>query len=587
MRALLLVLPFAFALNYAELVPVWQTAWGSLHAVGAIMLAVAVYCAVFIPVFRGVLATAGAPARARGRQWTLGILVALGLCWNAGRFVEFFPASIDSERNNALQIAQEGLEWGAEGRFLTFLDLRSREYNIGLAPLVMPGVALFGESSLMYKWVCIGFYAVCFGLLATTFTRQNQDARDRWVVLLLAVLAAVLPTLQAYRWHAVCLAGAVVLLRAAAAAWEGKRSCFVVPLAVFCLVLPLYHAQLIYLPAVAGFVAWHLIQPEGGVRRWKRAAALVGFIGLCLALYVVLTRGQIFSPDNRVAKEAGFFSILFEPGKLEDYSYHMLLLPKEFFTWMFIGLFVLGLAVTATRAGQRSADRMALLLFFSAYGLAVILQGGLNTTWGFWYLIPGLWIVASGASGLASGLRSLLGQKTGLAVAMLLISWMGWRESQAYLDLRLYNRSDSPPVQCNTAHQLEYIYRHLSRLKPDATPTLYLVSGNRFSRQPGGFAVENNFKRLDWRERSVEVREFQTEDELLHMIQEVRAGKSPYHRLEVFLSQLGDDKEHHPAVVLPVLAGLPFKTTILELQGAPLPRPMRCFQLTFTLEDGN
>ncbi len=580
-QAALLCLPFVAALFYPG-VPPWASSRGlSLSVFCVLIAAVALYTAVFALAFRSDAPEAAPAPLRRWHGWLLGGLVAAVFCGSASRGMEFFPALVDSEAEDALRLSEMALEQAQQGYLGFYLRHHIGSYNLGLVPLVVPVVGFLGPSRLAYKWTNAAFFALMLAGLAVLFARTTARPGTRWTVLLLPLVAAILPSLQMYRWHAVCLAGCLALL-SAASAWRQPAGKFLAPLGMFLCLLALYHGQVIYLPALLLLAAWQALVPgEGGVA-WGRVAILAGFALATGSAFEVLGRAGVLSNhiQGEAANEAGALAFFGRPDNLHPFFTGVLDMPVRAFGWPLWGLVLLGVAVTVERARVHVADRAALLLFGAGFSLNLGLHSLMNPSRHCWFLLPGLWLLLNGAAGLAGHLREVFSPRLGTALAVGALGLVGWKETGAYLDREMYYWLDSGPQVWNTRHHLDYVFRHLSPLPPIAA-TLHLVPGPAVPVKQGGFvrAVED-FTGLDWRPRRVPVREFNDERELLCLVRGVREGKVRFSRAVIYLSQIGPDGEPNPEKLVPALAGVPHEESRLELQGAPLPAPAQCFAIT-------
>jgi hypothetical protein len=488
------------------------------------------------------------------------------------------------EESVAIQTSVFAIDAYRNGQLLGFIDDLSRQYNIGLVPLVVPFVAVFGPNVWIYKWVNAGFFAVVLGILALVFARTNAAPRERWTVLLMPMCAAIVLALQMYRWHSVCLAGCLAILLACSG-WNRSAARFYIPLVLFCLIFPLYQGQLMYFPALLALAAWQILAPENGIRRWTRIAGLLGCALVCLATYLAANRAAIFAEGNAAVRMAAFINLQFREGNVSNDAWQLLRAPSLRFSWPVWGFVLLGTAVTIQRAGRQPTDRAALLLFGAGLGVHVLSHGILNPTWHCWYLVPGLWLLLNGCAGLVQRCRETLpAAHLGSVLAAALLAFAGWRESQAYWDLQLSRQLAGAPEPWNTYHQLDYVFRYFAHLPADESSTLHLIPGGNIPAEDGGFGHGVPFSQVDWRERGVEVREFDTPDELLRVVQAVRGGRLRFERVVIYFGRLHPSRVCNPNAFMTALSALPFEFALLPLPGPPLRPRMACFAITFERE---
>lgn len=579
LRGALLAAPFLAAAWYRTGVEAAGTRWGWFAALSGFLMAVCLFAAAWMWLGRaqpGPSPAEPAPLRA-WQRWALVLGVGLAFCGSAARYLEYFPASVEGEAADALDSAQSWVEHREKGKFWWAVSHRVRGYNLGLTPVVYPVVAAYGPHPLAYKWTNTVYFALILGLLAVVFAQLNLPPGGRWVVVLLPLLSILLPSLQMYRWHCVCLAGALALIAAAGARSRGG---FLAGLTLYGLLLTLYHGQMIYQAGLLGLAAWSVWQPEDGRRRWDRVAALVGCAVLGWIIYDLQNPISIFDPRNRGMVEAAKWPSLLEGQRLEIVARLVLLAPDVLLSWPVWGLLLLGFAATCERAERHPADRMALLLGFAGLGLHAIAQPIQNASCRCWYLLPALWIFLNGLGGVAEWLRRACGERLGTALAVLGLGWVGLVEIPNYLVKKLAFTLDSPPAQWNTSHQCDYLFRHLARLSPANPPALHVLPGGGIPVTSGNFIRGLAHVQSDWRRAGVEIRVYESEAELGRLLQGVLEGRLRHRRMVLYLSQLGDNHPWAPESVQPLLRGVPYRWRQLELQGPPLLRPMRCYEIT-------
>lgn len=121
LRWILLLTPFVFAWRYPILRSEAVVRWGQVSCFFAAVGLVTLYVACWLLVGRALARRGVAPAadvglRPPGRQvWLLGLAVGAIFCWSVAGYVEYFPAAIDGEANDAIRSAQslvQGLEKG-------------------------------------------------------------------------------------------------------------------------------------------------------------------------------------------------------------------------------------------------------------------------------------------------------------------------------------------------------------------------------------------------------------------------------------------------------------------------------------------
>ncbi|MBS0659759.1 MAG: hypothetical protein JSR82_16080 [Verrucomicrobia bacterium] len=586
-RWVLLLAPFVASAAFPGQRMALLVRFGLFPVLGGAVVTVAGYLVLWVALGRaqqrlGVSADEeGAPRVPQRRDWLLGLAVAVVFCWSAARYLEYFPASIDSEAQDALRSAMSWLRGAEEGQFWGQVAHRMYTYNAGLTPLVFPLVAWFGPHPLAYKWLNTGFFALVLAALAVTFARQNVAPSRRWLLLLLPILSIILPSLQMYRWHCVCLAGAVVLLQGAAAL-EGPPGRFYGSLLAFAALLTLYHGQMIYQAGLLGLAAWHVLSPESGQRRWARVGGLLGCAALCWLLYLYQNAWTVTDEANRGMQEARLLPRLLEPAKAHAVVYSLLEAPERFIQAPIFGLWLLGLAATCERAGRWPADRLALLLGGSGFAVHALCQPIINPSCRCWYLLPFLWIGLNGLACAAVWLRRTLGGTLGTSAAVLGLLALSISEWQQYDKRDLQGTTDSPARPWNTSHQLDYVFRHLAGRAPEPRPTLHLIPGPAFQPSEGGFARHLELIQLDWRQARAEFREIDTPNELRSFLRALHEGRLRHRRAVLYLSQLGPDREWKAELIQPALQGLPLTVRVLDLQGPPVPQTMRCLEVTVT-----
>jgi hypothetical protein len=584
LRVLLLVLPFGAAARYGALFDWMELRLAGYTALCLVVATFAVYSALFLLAFRsGPTGPLAAPVRRRS-DWLLALGVVAIFCWSANRVLDDLPAMLVGEESVAIRTSELTIDAYRNGELLGFIDHLSKHYNIGLVPLVVPFVAIFGPNPWIYKWVNVGFFALVLGILALGFARTNAAPRERWTVLLMPIVAAILLSLQMYRWHCVCLAGCVAILLAASA-WNCTATRFFSPLVVFCLVFTLYHGQLMYFPALLALAIWQILVPENGARRWTRIAGLIGCALVCLAAYLAFNRGAVFAEGNVAVKVAASVDLQFRESNLSDDAWRLLRAPSLLFSWPVWGFVLLGTAITIQRAERHPADRAALLLFGAGLTVHVLCHGIMNPTWHCWYLVPGLWLLLNGCAGLVQRCREILPVAClGSVLAAALLAFAAWRESQAYWELQLSHQLAGEPAPWNTWDQLDYVFRYLARMPVDGPPTLHLIPSATIPKEQGGFGHDAPFRQIDWRERAVEVREFDTPEELLRVVRAVRRGRLRFQRVVIYFGRQRPTGPWNPNVVMSALAALPCEFAVLPLPGPPLPERMSCYTITFERE---
>lgn len=524
----------------------------------------------------GVAPAADVGLRPPGRQvWLLGLAVGAIFCWSVAGYVEYFPAAIDGEANDAIRSAQSLVQGLEKGLFWPEFRHRFRSYNMGLTPYVFPLVAYLGPDPLAYKWLNIAYFALALGALAVVFVRLNLPWQRSWLLALLPLLTILIPSLQMYRWHCVCLAGALALIQAAGAMY-GSAARFYGSLALFAFLLAHYHGQMIYQAGLLGLVGWHLISPEQGHRRWSRVAGLVACAGLCWLLYAYQSHWTLFKDGNRATDEARLLHRLLEPERARIVTHALLEAPERFVTWPIFALLLVGVAGTFERAQRWPADRMALLLGGAGFSVHALCLPIVNPSCRCWYLLPFLWIGLNGLATSAHWLCRTLGGGVGTALAAAGLVALCVLEPPQYMKRDLQGTTDSPAVPWNTTHQIDYIFRHLARLEPEPIPTLHVLPGRAFSGTAGGFSRQLEAVQLDWRRARVEFREIETERGLRELLLATIEGRLRHREVVLYLSQLGARREWDPEKIQPALVGLPYECRTLDLQGPPLSDPLRC-----------
>jgi hypothetical protein len=542
-----------------------------------------VWLALSVPIFLGlltVLAFFTAPPRPepagerRVWLWVIFAGATLLFCLSAGRDLEKFPRVIDGEGADANKNAELMILFAERGKLGERVRDQAHAYNMGLVPIMVPTVILFGSGQLAAKWTNIVFMGLLLGGgLAFAAARIRLSLpRSAWLLVWLTPVfyGALLASVRQYRWHVAALVASIGFAMTARAfqSPQCRRSLWW-GLVVFLLGLTLYHGCVIYAPAFALLAIWHIFQPEGGTRQGKLVIffLLLGpaFVGFVAAV------GTDYGLALRAGSELSGVNAFLNRDLQVEISRRWLETPGSLLTWSGATILLMGFAALLRRVRRCSFARANLLLLAAGLGTNILAQGFGNPSQNLWFVYP---VLVCAALGLADAMERVfaaipsapIAGTLSVAICSVVIS----QEWGAYRTLEMFWRLDSAPRPFNTSEQLALAVREIARSREvESIPTRHFLPASDLPRSVGGFPREVRLEQLGEADLRNMV-EFSSLEELQHTLDlEAHAPGQPPGVDVVWVSWQSDEVRPDPTPLEEWLKSQGFRARLLTLESAP------------------